>query len=98
MIKFYSLVVAFCLIMTLPGMAQRPRPAATSLPPADTVYFDRDWDRTETLEEVAYARVARRTPEGKTIGTVRDYSYPLYDCIAFRREAARKGNGVTHYP
>lgn len=75
--KIYFSIVVISLL-TISARAQRPRPAATSLPPADTVYFDRDWARTETLEEVAYARIARRTPNGKTVGTVRDYFYPSW--------------------
>ena len=75
--KIYFATAVFS-VFSISAKAQRPRPAATSLPPADTVYFDRDWTRTETLEEVAYARIARRTPEGKTIGTVRDYYYPTW--------------------
>lgn len=70
------LLLFLLLIISIPALAQRPKPAAVSLPPADTVYFDRDWERTETLEEVAYARIARHDAAGKTMGTVRDYFYP----------------------
>jgi hypothetical protein len=77
MIKFYLLNALF-LITFLPASAQRPKPAAVSLPPADTVYFDRDWERTETLEDVAYARIAHRDAMGKAVGTVRDYFYPSW--------------------
>lgn len=66
------------LLISVPALAQRPKSAAVSLPPADTVYFDRDWERTETLEEVVYARVARHDVAGKTVGTVRDYFYPSW--------------------
>jgi hypothetical protein len=66
------------LIISVPGMAQRPKSAAVSLPPADTVYFDRDWERTQTLEECAYARIAHRNAAGQPIGTVRDYFYPSW--------------------
>ena len=66
MTKRYFLHVLFLLI-GLPALAQRPKPAAVSLPPADTVYFDRDWERTETLEEVSFARVARHDGSGKTV-------------------------------
>ncbi|MFD2719777.1 toxin-antitoxin system YwqK family antitoxin [Hymenobacter monticola] len=66
------------LLVSLPTLAQRPKPAAVTLPPADTVYFDRDWERTETLEEVSYARIARHDAAGKTVGTVRDYFYPSW--------------------
>lgn len=77
MTKQYFLQALFFMIC-LPALAQRPKPAAVSLPPADTVYFDRDWERTETLEEVSYARVARHDADGKTVGTVRDYFYPSW--------------------
>lgn len=77
MTKIYLLAVGLAF-MNLTVVAQRPKPAAVSLPPADTVYFDRDWARTETLEEVAYARIAHRTPDGKSVGTVRDYFYPSW--------------------
>ena len=60
------------LIISIPALAQRPKPAAVSLPPADTVYFDRDWERTETLEEVSYARIAHHEAAGKAVGTVRN--------------------------
>lgn len=46
--------------------------------PADTTYFDLDWARTRTLEEVAYARITRRGPDGNLVGTVRDYFYPSW--------------------
>ncbi|MCB2380317.1 hypothetical protein LGH70_22185 [Hymenobacter sp. BT635] len=77
MVKLYFLQFLL-LISTVTALAQRPKPAAVSLPPADTVYFDRDWERTETLEEVAYARIARHDAAGKTVGTVRDYFYPSW--------------------
>jgi hypothetical protein len=77
MTKNYPLLFLL-LIISVSAVAQRPKPAAVSLPPADTVYFDRDWERTETLEEVAYARIARHDAAGKTIGTVRDYYYPSW--------------------
>ncbi len=72
------LFLAFGLSLNYSALAQRPKPAATSLPPADTVYFDRDWARTQTLEEVAYARIARHAADGKCLGTVRDYFYPSW--------------------
>lgn len=77
MIKRYALhtlLFLFCL----PALAQRPKPAAVSLPPADTVYFDRDWERTETLEEVSSARIAHHDAAGKAVGTVRNYYYPSW--------------------
>ncbi|GAA4509269.1 hypothetical protein GCM10023172_42510 [Hymenobacter ginsengisoli] len=77
MVKRYILHVLI-FIISIPALAQRPKPAALSLPPADTIYFDRDWTRTQTLEEVAYARIAHRTPDGKIVGTVRDYFYPSW--------------------
>ncbi|WP_460616193.1 toxin-antitoxin system YwqK family antitoxin [Hymenobacter ruber] len=77
MSKVYSLLFLL-LIISVSARAQRPKPAAVSLPPADTVYFDRDWERTETLEEVSYARVAHRDASGKPVGTVRDYFYPSW--------------------
>ncbi|AMR29525.1 hypothetical protein A0257_22130 [Hymenobacter psoromatis] len=77
MTKIYWLSIVFVLI-NLPATAQRPRPAAVTLLPADTIYFDRDWARTETVEEVAYARIAHRTAAGKPVGTVRDYFYPSW--------------------
>ncbi|TYZ07208.1 hypothetical protein FY528_15435 [Hymenobacter lutimineralis] len=77
MAQRYALYFLF-MLASLPALAQRPKPAAATLPPVDTVYFDRDWERTETLEEVAYARIARHDAAGKTIGTVRDYFYPSW--------------------
>lgn len=77
MIKRYALSILL-LGSCLPTLAQRPKPAAVSLPPADTVYFDRDWVRTQTLEEVAYARIAYHGPDSKCLGTVRDYFYPSW--------------------
>jgi hypothetical protein len=75
MTKHYPQHALFPLA-SLPALAQRPKPAAVTLPPVDTVYFDRDWERTETLEEVAYAPIARHDATGRTVGTVRDYFYP----------------------
>ena len=77
MTKIYPLAL-FLTCCALLANAQRPKPAAATLPPADTVYFDRDWERTETLEEVAYARIARHDAAAKPIGTVRDYFYPSW--------------------
>lgn len=77
MTKLYLLSFVF-IMLKFSASAQRLKPAAASLPPADTIYFDRDWVRTETLEEVAYARIAHRTANGKTVGTVRDYYYPSW--------------------
>lgn len=78
--KLYYLLFSSSILFLshLPALAQRPKPAAVTMPPTDTVYFDRDWTRTETLEEVAYARIAHRTVDGKTVGTVRDYFYPSW--------------------
>jgi hypothetical protein len=77
MTKNYLMLFLF-LIISVSTRAQRPKPAAVSLPPVDTVYFDRDWERTETLEEVSYARIAHRDASGKPMGTVRDYFYPSW--------------------
>lgn len=77
MTKHYFLHILL-LIISIPALAQRPKLAAVSLPPADTVYFDRDWERTETLEEVAYARIAHHDVAGKALGTVRSYYYPTW--------------------
>ncbi|MFD1470287.1 toxin-antitoxin system YwqK family antitoxin [Hymenobacter caeli] len=77
MAKHYFLFFLF-LIISVPALAQRPKPAALVLPPADTVYFDRDWERTATLEEVAYARIAHHDAAGKALGTVRSYYYPAW--------------------
>jgi hypothetical protein len=44
----------------------------------DTVYFDHDWERTTHPQDRVYARIARRDPQGKPIGTVRDYFYPSW--------------------
>jgi hypothetical protein len=78
MTKHYFLHMLL-LIISFPALAQRPKPAAVSLPPADTVYFDRDWERTETVEEVTYARITHHDATGKTVGTVRDYFYPSWN-------------------
>jgi len=83
------------LIVSLPALGQRPKPAAVSLPPADTVYFDRDWERTETLEEVFYARIAHRDAAGKTMGTVRDYFYPSWKKQWEGKMAAEKPDKPT---
>ena len=77
MVKRYSFYLLLLIISTR-ALAQRPKPAAVTSPQADTVYFDRDWERTETLEEVAYARIARHDASGKTVGSVRDYFYPSW--------------------
>jgi hypothetical protein len=77
MVKSYSLLFLLLLI-SVPMLAQRLQPASVSLPPVDTVYFDRDWERTKVLEECAYARIAHRNATGQPVGTVRDYYYPSW--------------------
>jgi len=61
----------------LPGRAQR-KVTPPPIPPADTAYFDRDWERTTLPEDRSYARIARHAKDGKTIGTVRDFYYPSW--------------------
>lgn len=76
MLKQLPLLTLF-IGFTLPGIAQR-KETAPPIPPADTVYFDRDWERTTLPEDRSYARVAHHTKDGKTIGTVRDFYYPSW--------------------
>lgn len=71
-------VLCFCAFLPLSSLAQQVKPAAVPLPLPDTVYFDRDWERTLVLEDRQYARVARHAPDGATLGTVRDYYYPSW--------------------
>ncbi|ALI98919.1 hypothetical protein DC20_07925 [Rufibacter tibetensis] len=44
----------------------------------DTVYFDQDWEQTNLKEDIKYARILKRTVDGKPFGTVRDYYYPSW--------------------
>jgi hypothetical protein len=69
-------ILGFLLLVALPLAAQRT--AAPPLPPVDTTYFDRDWERTTLPEDRAFARLARHSADGKPVGTVRDYFYPSW--------------------
>ncbi|TGE22692.1 toxin-antitoxin system YwqK family antitoxin [Hymenobacter metallicola] len=69
-------LLSFLLTATLPVAGQRT--ASAPLPPADTVYFDQDWERTTLPEDRIYARIARHDAAGRTTGTVRDYFYPSW--------------------
>jgi len=64
--------ILLLLSLALPVAGQ-----SQTLPPPDTIYFDRDWERTQLPEDRAYARIARHV-DGKTVGTVRDYFYPSW--------------------
>lgn len=73
-----QLLIAYLLLVcVLPGMAQR-KVTVPAAPPVDTVYFDRDWERTMLPEDRSYARIARHTQDGKTTGIVRDFYYPSW--------------------
>lgn len=71
------LLISLLLGCALPGIAQR-NATAPAAPLVDTVYFDRDWERTTLPEDRSYARVARHTQDGKTTGIVRDFYYPSW--------------------
>ena len=59
-------------------LAEQLRSNVSTFPPVDTVYFDQDWERTAIAEDRKFARILRRSPEGRPSGTVRDYYYPSW--------------------
>lgn len=71
----YLLLVALLISLPTVTLAQTKKPVALLLPAPDTVYFDQDWERTTLPEDRVFARIARHTADGKTVGTVRDYFY-----------------------
>ncbi|MFD2788087.1 toxin-antitoxin system YwqK family antitoxin [Hymenobacter rubripertinctus] len=66
------------LLLLLSTAAQAQKVAAVPTIPADTVYFDHDWENTSHPEDRVYARIARHDTQGRTVGTVRDYFYPSW--------------------
>jgi hypothetical protein len=69
----YTWLLALALLLPTRLLAQKPKAPVI---PADTVYFDQDWERTAILEDAKYARLVRHDPAGKPLGTVRDFYYP----------------------
>lgn len=76
--KHYLLWLVSSLLAVHAVQAQTHVAVPTAGSRLDTVYFDHDWARTAHPEDRVYARIARRDPQGVTIGTVRDYFYPLW--------------------
>lgn len=70
------LLVALSLLplTTLAQSKTAPKPTI----PADTLYFDQDWARTEVTEDRKYARLIRHDANGQPTGTVRDYYLPSW--------------------
>ncbi|WP_310391795.1 hypothetical protein [Hymenobacter sp.] len=77
MIK-HLLTITALLLLPQVTIAQAKKAVVPPLPAPDTVYFDRDWERTTLPEDRVFARIARHDSEGKTAGTVRDYFYPSW--------------------
>ena len=46
--------------------------------PADTIYFDQDWARTDIPEDCKFARLIRHDADGQPTGTVHDYYLPSW--------------------
>jgi hypothetical protein len=73
--KHYLLAIIGLLPLT--AQAQQ-RPPSPPVPPADTLYFDRDWASTSIPEDRTYARLIRHDSEGRPTGIVRDFYYPSW--------------------
>ena len=71
------ILVGLFLSLSVPAIAQKATTIAPTIP-ADTVYFDHDWENTTHPEDRVYARIARHDAQGRTVGTVRDYFYPSW--------------------
>jgi len=76
MLNFY-LFIGLVLFSFVSAQAQKSITTAPPIP-ADTVYFDHDWENTTQPEDRVYARIARHDAQGHTVGTVRDYFYPSW--------------------
>lgn len=76
--KHYLLWLVSSLLTICTIQAQTPGAVPAARSRLDTLYFDQDWTRTAHPEDRVYARIARRDPQGKTVGTVRDYFYPSW--------------------
>lgn len=70
------LLVALSLLplTTLAQTKTTPKPVI----PADTIYFDQDWARTEIPDDRKYVRLIRHDANGLPTGTVRDYYLPSW--------------------
>ncbi len=69
----YAWLLALALLAPTRLLAQKPKALVI---PADTLYFDQDWERTTVPEDAKYARLVRHDLAGKPVGTVRDFYYP----------------------
>lgn len=68
-----------CIIGLLPPTARaQQRLPSPPVPPADTLFFDRDWARTSIPEDRTYARLIRHGSDGHPTGIVRDFYYPSW--------------------
>jgi hypothetical protein len=70
-------LLAALSLFPLAALAQ-PRTSSKPIPPADTLYFDQDWVRTDIPEDRKYARLIRHGADGQPNGTVRDFYYPSW--------------------
>ena len=61
-------------LTTLAQTKTAPKPVI----PADTLYFDQDWVRTDIPDDRRYARLIRHGSDGLPTGTVRDYYLPAW--------------------
>jgi hypothetical protein len=73
--KHYLLAIIGLLPLTTLAQQRSPSPP---VPPADTLYFDRDWAPTSIPEDRTYARLIRHDSEGRPTGIVRDFYYPSW--------------------
>ncbi|RNI26903.1 toxin-antitoxin system YwqK family antitoxin [Rufibacter latericius] len=72
-------LLLICLLaITTKVLPQNTKAKQVLVVTTDTVYFDQDWERTDLREDSKYARIIKRTPDGKPSGTVRDFYYPSW--------------------
>lgn len=73
-----KLLLILLLLTFHKSQAQKAAPKQQIQFTTDTLYFDQDWEKTALIEDSKYARIIKRTTDGKPYGTVRDFYYPTW--------------------
>jgi len=72
--RYLLVALGLLPLTTLAQTKTAPKPVI----PADTIYFDQDWARTDIPDDRKYARLIRHGADGLPTGTVRDYYLPSW--------------------
>ena len=81
MYRYLLFMIGLMPLITLAQQKTKPtlKPVVSKpIIPADTIYFDQDWARTDVPEDRKYARLIRHDADGQPTGTVRDFYYPSW--------------------